>query len=85
MSNPASSHPPAEQLRAYSLGRLSDGESRLIERHLMSCAECKEHLFEVPATDEFIDWLRKVHSERPASDSSLPDVRDAPSASTAND
>jgi hypothetical protein len=71
MSKPAS-HPPAEILRAYSLGRLSDGESRLIERHLMNCADCKEHLFEVPATDEFVDWLRKVHTERPVSDPALP-------------
>lgn len=73
MSNSAP-HPPAEQLRAYSLGRLNDGESRLIERHLMSCGECKEHLFEVPASDEFIDWLQKVHRERPASDPTLPDA-----------
>lgn len=57
-------HPPAEQLRAYSLGRLTDGESRAIERHLMTCAECKEQLFEVPATDDFVNWLQKVHSER---------------------
>jgi len=71
MSNSAP-HPPADQLRAYSLGRLSDGESRLIERHLMNCAGCKEHLFEVPATDDFIDWLRKVHAERPVSDPAVP-------------
>jgi anti-sigma factor RsiW len=63
MSKPAS-HPPAAQLRAYSLGQLGDGESRLIERHLMSCTECKQHLFEIPATDNFVDWLQKVHRER---------------------
>lgn len=63
MSKPAS-HPAAEQLRAYSLGRLSDHESRHIERHVMSCASCKEQLFEVPASDDFIDWLQKVHRER---------------------
>ena len=71
MSKPAA-HPTVETLRAYSLGRLSDGESRLIERHLMTCADCKEHLFEVPASDDFVDWLRKVHSERPSSDPALP-------------
>lgn len=60
------SHPQAEQLRAYSLGRLDDNASRLIERHLMSCVECKEQLFEVPASDDFVDWLQKVHRERHA-------------------
>ena len=58
------SHPQAEQLRAYSLGRLDDNASRLIERHLMSCTECKEQLFEIPASDDFVDWLQKVHRER---------------------
>lgn len=57
-------HPTSEQLRDYSLGRLTDGESRLIERHLMACPECKDQLFEVPATDDFLDWLQKVHRER---------------------
>ncbi len=63
MSKPAS-HPAVEMLRDYSLGRLSDGESRLIERHVMSCPDCKEQLFELPATDDFINWLQKVHRER---------------------
>lgn len=61
-------HPPADQLRAYSLGTLGDGESRLIERHLMGCSECKEQLFEIPASDDFVDWLQKVHRERHAHD-----------------
>lgn len=57
-------HPDADQLRAYSLGQLGDGESRHIERHLMSCAECKDQLFEVPATDDFVEWLQRVHRDR---------------------
>ena len=63
MSKPVT-HPGLEELRAYSLGRLGDSESRHIERHVMSCSVCKEHLFELPATDNFIEWLQKVHRER---------------------
>lgn len=65
-------HPTAEELRSYSLGRLSDGESRLIERHLMSCPECKDSLFEIPANDDFVDWLQKVHRERQSGEHPLP-------------
>jgi len=67
-------HPTAEQLREYSLGRLADSESRLIERHLMGCSDCKEQLFEIPAGDAFVDWLQKVHRER--KEVNLPDKGD---------
>ena len=76
MSKPAI-HPPAEQLRDYSLGRLGDSDSRHIERHLMGCLECKEQLFEVPASDDFIDWLQKVHRERHTTDG-MPSPQDEP-------
>jgi anti-sigma factor RsiW len=58
-------HPGDHELRLFELGKLSDDESRQIERHLASCPSCRERIVETEATDAFIQWLRKFHQEKP--------------------
>ncbi len=56
-----STHPNAESLRAYSLGRLDDASALAVGRHIEQCPECRRLVAEM-APDTFLDKLRGVQA-----------------------
>jgi len=64
-----STHPTAESLRAYSLGRLDEASAEAVGRHLEQCPECRRLVAEM-APDTFLDRLRGVQAGAEMSESS---------------
>ena len=68
-------HPSADSLKAFGLGKLDDGSAEQVMSHLESCADCRAR---VAATsgDDFLDRLRLAHglSNTPAPVKSLAEV-----------
>jgi formylglycine-generating enzyme required for sulfatase activity/tRNA A-37 threonylcarbamoyl transferase component Bud32 len=57
MNTAASAHPSPEQLAAFVVGRLDEGQSSALEVHLAHCSACRE-LAEALPEDRFIAKLR---------------------------
>jgi WD40 repeat protein/serine/threonine protein kinase len=55
---PYLTHPTADQLRAFSLGRGSDDEQELIATHLDGCHECREVLDRLDSENLFLSHLQ---------------------------
>ena len=64
-----SSHPTAEVLRAFSLGRLEVAAAEAVASHVEQCEECQRRVSEM-APDTFLDRLRGVQSGHEISSSS---------------
>jgi serine/threonine protein kinase len=58
-ANPVT-HPPADALRAYGLGKLDDTTAEGVLRHLESCPDCRRLVATQPG-DSFLDRLRDAH------------------------
>ena len=56
------SHIDDELLERYSLGRLAEAESAVVEEHLLVCSECQDRLAEA---DEYTQVMRQALSELP--------------------
>jgi formylglycine-generating enzyme required for sulfatase activity len=54
------SHPSADTLQAYGLGKLDDATAEEVVRHIDSCADCRKAVAELPG-DSFLDKLRDAH------------------------
>ncbi|HSW50005.1 MAG TPA: hypothetical protein VLH09_07515 [Bryobacteraceae bacterium] len=54
---PGSEHATEETLELYSLGSLPDGDTELLEEHLLICPQCQEKLAE---TDIYVRHMRAV-------------------------
>jgi len=66
-------HPTAESLRAYSLGRLDEASAKAVGRHIEQCPECRRLVAKMPP-DTFLDNLRGVQGgpEMSASSAEIP-------------
>ena len=60
--NGMTSHIDDELLERYSLGRLAEAESAVVEEHLLVCTECQDRLAEA---DEYSQVIRQALSELP--------------------
>lgn len=56
----AAAHIDDDTLEAYSLGRLTDADTALIEEHLLVCAQCRDRL---TWWDEYTVAMRKAIRE----------------------
>lgn len=56
----AAAHINDDALEAYSLGRLVDADTALIEEHLLVCAQCRDRL---AGWDEYTVAMRKAMRE----------------------
>src|SRR5438105_719694 len=55
-------HPDSRQLTAFSLGRLDDGQSAVIERHLATCDTCRDVLETTNLEDSLVFLFRSISS-----------------------
>src|SRR5437764_577104 len=60
-------HPDPKQLTAFGLGRLSDGDSTLIEQHVARCDTCRFVLETVNDDDSVVHLLRAAGASLPES------------------
>jgi serine/threonine protein kinase len=61
--NPAQmTHPTADELLAFGLGKLAEAETPALESHLAGCSQCRKALDELPA-DKFLAKLRQAMEE----------------------
>ena len=56
-------HPDHDQLRQFSVGLGLSAATTAIEEHIRHCPACWAILAELPASDAFLDGLRKASSE----------------------
>jgi len=54
-------HPTAEVLKAFGLGKLDDSSSGALIEHLDLCADCRK-IVASQSSDDFLDRLRQAHS-----------------------
>src|SRR5579871_2633860 len=60
MAAPPGSHPSANTLHAFGLGKLDDASAASVLRHLEQCATCCQEVAAV-TSDSFLDQLREAH------------------------
>jgi WD40 repeat protein/serine/threonine protein kinase len=63
MSEDASKHPTTDELRALSLGRLTEAELSRVSAHLDDCAECCRRIDQLAATDRLLARLQQGAAE----------------------
>jgi serine/threonine protein kinase len=74
-----STHPSADVLKAFALGKLNDGSSEVVLSHLDQCQACRQEVAS-QSGDDFLNRLRRAHgsSSTPAPAKALGDVSRAP-------
>ena len=63
MSDDPPKHPTADELRALSLGRLTEAELARVSTHLGDCAECCRRIDQTAATDPLLARLQQGAAE----------------------
>ena len=63
MSEDPSKHPTSDELRALSLGRLTEAELARVSAHLGDCAECCRRIDQTAATDPLLARLQQGAAE----------------------
>ena len=63
MSEDPSKHPTTDELRALSLGRLTEAEFARVSAHLGDCAECCRRIDQTAATDPLLARLQQGAAE----------------------
>ena len=82
MTNPVA-HPTADELSAFSLGRLRAEEAASVEDHINRCEPCCETLLNLGADDTFVGILQQAQRSPPQPTAGLISSGDsAPRSST---
>jgi serine/threonine protein kinase/formylglycine-generating enzyme required for sulfatase activity len=69
MDAPAKSHPSAQTLSSFGLGKLDDASTAEVDRHLQQCLDCRKRVAELSA-DSFLVLVRDA--KQPAAQSAWP-------------
>jgi serine/threonine protein kinase len=64
VSTEPKTHPSADELSAFGLGKLNERQAQTVERHIEHCEACRKHVIAAPA-DSFLGLVRSAKPAAP--------------------